>query len=114
MNIGELDEKIYIYGNTKSMNRLGETEVKPILIKTVWAKVVSRTGSLLAGRPADTMLSKTTHAVTVRAKSIEGITYENWIEWTDITGVKHRLDIDYIMPPVRTSPTTTIYVQEVI
>ena len=43
-----------------------------------------------------------------------GITYENWIEWTDITGVKHRFDIDYIMPPVRTSPTTTIYVQEVI
>lgn len=113
MNIGELDEKIYIYGNAKSKNKLGETEVKPILVKTVWAKVVSRTGSLLTGRPADTMLSKTTHAVTVRVKSIEGVTYENWVEWTDNTGVKHRFDIDYIMPPVRTSPLTTMYVQEV-
>ncbi len=114
MNIGELDERIKIYGNAKSKNKLGETEIKPMLIKTVWAKVVSKTGSLLTGRPADTMLSKTTHAVTVRVKSIEGVTYENWIEWTDITGIKHRFDIDYIMPAVRTSPTTTIYVQEVI
>lgn len=114
MNIGELDERINIYGNTKSKNILGETEVKPILLKTVWAKVISKTGSLLAGRQADTMLSKTTHAITVRVKSVEGITYEDWIEWTDVTGTKHRFDIDYIMPPVRTSPVTTIYVQEVI
>ena len=73
-----------------------------------------RTGSLVSGRPADTMLSKTTHVITIRAEAVKDITVDCYITWKDAAGISHRFDIDYILPPVRTKPTTSIYVQEVI
>ena len=114
MNIGKLDSRISIYCLQKQENELHEEEPVPALLKTVWARVEPRTGSLLSGRPAETMLSKTTHAITVRAEALKGITPDCYILWTDAIGRKHRFDIDYILPPVRTNPYTSLYVQEVI
>lgn len=114
MNAGQLDERVEFWHYNIVKNRIGEDQPEEALLKTVWARVEPRTGSLLTGRPADTMLSKTTHAVTIRAEEVKNITNGCWIAWTDVIGTKHRLDIDYILPPVRTNPYTTIYAQEVV
>lgn len=114
MNVGELDSRISVYCLKQKENELNEEEPAPALLKTVWAKVEPRTGSLLSGRPAETMLSKTTHAITVRSEALQGITPDCYILWTDRIGQKHRFDIDYILPPTRRQTFSKIYVQEVI
>lgn len=114
MNPGELDSRILIYRLKKQESELNEEEPVPELLKTIWAKVEPRTGSLLSGRPAETMLSKTTHSITVRAEMLKDISTDCYIIWTDVIGQKHRFDIDYILPPVRRQPFTSIYCREEI
>lgn len=114
MNIGKLDSRIDIYKMKEEDNELNENQPVPVHLKSVWANVETRTGSLVTGRPVGTMLSKTTHAITVRSESVKDITTDCFIMWTDANRIAHRFDIDYIIPPVRTKPTTSIYVQEVI
>ena len=104
MNAGQLDERIEFWNFKVTKNKLGEDQPEEAVLKKAWAKVEPRTGS---------MLSKTTHTVKVRREVLSGITPGCWILWTDLMGTKHRLDIDYILPPVRTSQFTTIYAQEV-
>lgn len=114
MNIGKLDEKINIYYEAITTNALNENQPSKALLKSIYANVEARTGSLLSGRPAETFLSKTTHAIQVRAEEVRDVHYNNWIEWTDANGLNHKLDIDYILPAVRNSRLTTIYAHETI
>lgn len=114
MNIGQLSHKIKIYQNEITTNGLNEDQPTPVLLKRVWANVQPRTGSLMTGRPAETMLSKTTHVITVRSEVLKDITLDCYILWTDANGQQHRFDIDYILPPARLQPLSSIYVQEVI
>lgn len=114
MNIGELDTKIDIYHMTIKTNSLNEDQPVETPLKRIWAKVETRTGSLINGRPADTMLSKTTHVITVRVDSLKDVTESCYILWVDAIGNSHRFDIDYILPPIRRNPLTSIYVQEVV
>lgn len=113
MDIGRLNSRIEIWQDVMTENRLGEVQPSKELLKTVWANVEPRTGSLLTGRPADTMLSRTTHRIEVRKESVVGVTSDCTIFWWDSNKVKHRFDIEYILPPGR-EPTTSIYVYEVI
>lgn len=46
------------------VNELGETEKEYKKASEFFALIETRAGSLLAGRPADTVLSKTTHKIT--------------------------------------------------
>lgn len=114
MNIGQLDSRIKVYQDTLITSELNEEQPKPTLLKTIWANVQPRTGSLMTGRPADTMLSKTTHTITVRAETIADIETDCYFMWEDRNKRVHRFEIDYILPPNRTSVYATIYVQEVI
>lgn len=114
MECRKLDVRIKVYFMKEFVNeKLGTTEQSPELLKTVWANVQPRTGSILNGREAGTMLSKTTHAVTIRTNKIRGITDSCWIEWTDSDGGQHRFDIDYILPPNK-NIFSTIYCTEVV
>lgn len=70
-----------------AIKRLAPAEEKdalgqyPVLEKTVavvWCGVTPQTGSLLTGRPAETVLSRTTHKVTIRYRP--GITADMWLE----------------------------------
>ncbi|MCI5533834.1 MAG: head-tail adaptor protein [Firmicutes bacterium] len=112
MNAGQLDERIEIKAKKIVENELGEEQPEEITLKKIWARIEPRTGSLLTGRPADTLLSKTTHAITVRSEVLSEVTIDCWIVWNDAIGKSHKLSIDYILPPVRTSPFTTIYARE--
>lgn len=113
MNIGELDCRIKIYREGTVTNSMNEEAPAQILLKEIWAKVEPRTGSLLTGRPADTMLSKTTHVIYVRAQALKDVTESCHIVYTDKNGTKHHFDIDYIPPVGRHQQFASIYVQEV-
>lgn len=114
MNIGELDSRIEVYQDTLVTSELNEEQPQPTLLKTIWGKVQPRTGSLMTGRPADTMLSKTTHTITVRSETVANMEMDCYLVWKDRNKKVHRFEIDYILPPNRTTVYATIYVQEVI
>lgn len=93
-------------------DELGTTEHQRKLLKSVWANIAPRTASLLTGREAETILSKTTHAILVRTESIIDMESDNEIEFIDGIGKKHILNVDYILPPTREERFTTIYCSE--
>lgn len=52
-------------GETGEKNKLGENVLGEIVVaKNVFANIETRAGSLLAGRAADTVMSKVTHKIT--------------------------------------------------
>ena len=114
MNIGQLDSRIEIYNKAMGTNEIGEQQPEEKLLKTIWAAVSPRTGSMMSGRAADVMLSKTTHCITIRAEEARDVTVDYLIKWNDLNGRKHVFDIDYVLPPTRRSQFTEIYAQEVI
>lgn len=71
---------------------LGQYPAVEEIVAKAWCGVTPQTGSLLAGRPAETQLSRTTHKVTIRYR--KGITPDMWLE---IAGVRY--DILYILDP---------------
>lgn len=73
------------------VDELGQDATEEQTIGFFWANIESRTGSLLKGRTADTVLSETTHIVKLRYTEL--ITEECWIEY----GGFH-FEIDYISP----------------
>ena len=113
--INELKQRIKICRTDKAVDStLGTDEPSAdILLKTVWADIKPRTGSLLSGREAGTMLSKTTHLIRVRSEISNGITNDCFIKWTDEFKQEHVFDIDYVLPPAG-SKYTNIYCTEVI
>lgn len=113
MNVGELDCRIKVYKEGTVTNSMGEEAPAQILLKEIWAKVEPRTGSLLTGRPAGTMLSKTTHVISVRVPALKDVTESCHIIHIDTNGMQHHFDIDYIPPVGRRQQFASIYVQEV-
>lgn len=99
MNIGQLKSRIKIYKYGYAVDEdLGTDEPTPVLVTETWANISPRTGSLLNGRDAGTMLSQTTHAITIRSRG--DITGDCYIIWTDEFNHEHKFTIDYVSPPV--------------
>lgn len=115
INPGKMNRRIEIWKNI--MEESEETlcnEVVPKLIKTVWAEIKPKTGSLLSGREAGTMLSQTTHQIRCRYSAASGITPDCWIIHHDASGQEHRFDIDYCLDPFFSREVIDIYVREII
>lgn len=89
-----LQRKIELWGNRKSSepNRLGQYEIVPQQIKSIWAAVIPQTGSLLQGRAADTTLARTTHKVIIRYD--KNVSEDMWFVIDN-----NRYDILYILNP---------------
>ena len=76
-NPGKLDKRIEIWGKVAAEDSAGQSETDELgtqvyddtMLAEVWAQVSPRTGSLLTGRPADTILSKVTHKIISKARS---------------------------------------------
>lgn len=112
MNAGQLNQKIKFYRQSfKDDTTLGTDEPSDELICQAWANIATRTGSMLTGRDARTILSQTTHAITVRSRG--DITSDCYILWSDLFGIEHRFDIDYVRPPGK-DPFMMIYATEQI
>ena len=74
-------------------NELGEKNEAFVPVKQMFARIESRVGSLLAGRQADTVVSKTTHKISYPL-----------LNFPNISARKHRIElgkklytIDYVL-----------------
>lgn len=109
VNAGQMAHYITIMHHAKDgteRNELGAWLSFDAVKLECWAKMETRTGSLLSGRSAETKLSKTTHKFVVRYD--ERITPDCWIVYDG-----HRYDIDYISDPDFTKHWMEIFAEEV-
>lgn len=91
----------------EQFNELGNDLVQDVVVGTYWANIESRTGSLLKGRTAGTMLADTTHVITMRYH--QDVDHACWIEFQG-----RKFDIDYVNDPDFTKTWMQIYVREVM
>lgn len=84
--------RIRVMGKSDTKDAAGQYPVEPQTVAEVWCQVVPQTGGLLAGRPAETELARTTHKILLRYR--QGIRPDMWFE---VGG--ERYDILYVMDP---------------
>lgn len=90
------------YAKTEQKDELGQYPVIEAEYARVWAGVTPQTGSMLNNRQADTVLTKTTHKVTIR--HMTGLSEDMWLM---IDGVRY--DILYIINPYLSNETCEIF-----
>lgn len=83
---------IKVMGTGDEKDETGQYPAEEQIVATVWCQVVPQTGSLLAGRPGETTLARTTHKVIIRYR--KDITPDMWVE---VDGTRY--DILYVMDP---------------
>lgn len=112
MNAGQLNKRIEVLSQAfvEDPETRAEEPKEEVSFGT-WANISPRTGSMLNGRDAGTMLSQTTHVMTIRSRG--DITPDCRIRWKDEFRKEHIFAIDYILPPSG-SNFMTIYVREEI
>lgn len=110
MNIGKLNKRIEFFKQSFAEDpETGTDEPSEVSLGKTWANISPRTGSMLNGRAAETILTSTTHAITVRSRG--DITPDCRIKWIDEFNNEHIFSIDYILPPTGGS-FMTIYARE--
>lgn len=74
-------------------NEIGEKDLHYVPVKTIFARIESRVGSLLTGRQADTVVEKTTHKISYPLLNFPEIDKnKHRIEWR-----KKIYSIDYVL-----------------
>lgn len=74
-------------------NEIGEITYKFKIVKSFFARIESRVGSLLSGRQADTIVSKTTHKISYPLLNFPQISaHKHRIEWNS-----KQYAIDYVL-----------------
>ena len=83
---------IKVMGQGEEKEETGQYPAVEKTVATVWCQVVPQTGSLLSGRPAETVLARTTHKIVMRYR--KDITPDMWVE---VDGEKY--DRPQVMEP---------------
>ena len=83
---------IKVMGQGEEKEETGQYPAVEKTVAAVWCQVVPQTGSLLTGRPGETVLARTTHKIVMRYR--KDITPDMWVE---VEGEKY--DILYILDP---------------
>ena len=111
-NPGRKNRKIQIWASVEDpvlKDKLGQPLVEDKCIKSIMAEIIPQTGSLLTSRPADTVLSKSTHKIIIWYNPHFKIRVKkNWIMYKD-----HRFEIDYILNPNFGNVDLEIFCQEI-
>lgn len=103
-----LNRKVEIFKPVQGEeNELGQREIAEELVDVVWAAIVPQTGSMLRGRPSDTVLTKATHKFIIRYRS--DLTTDMYIRYG---GQRH--DIIFILDPYENHERLEIFTEEVI
>lgn len=89
-----LKNRIEVWGNdfVEEKNRLGQRPKVEKKLFDIYAAVIPQTGSLISGRQADTVLTKTTHKIICRYNP--KITSANWLVYKG-----ERYNIIYVQDP---------------
>ena len=104
-----LNKRVEVWHSVKSTerNRLGQCPIEDKLFTVVYGAVIPQTGSLLNGRTADTVLTRTTHKVLMRYR--DDITADMWLI---VDGVRY--EIIYVMNPNLDNERLEIFVEVVV
>jgi SPP1 family predicted phage head-tail adaptor len=108
MNKIKYDKRVEIWGNVTFTNELGETDYTTAKIKTIWASIVPKTGSLEKTQ-AETILTNTTHKIIVRYLSGKDIKESDFIMFRS-----RRYDIKFILNPFFKDETLEIFTEQVL
>jgi len=108
MNPGKLNKRIEHWGKVPFVNELGEQDYKDGYIKTMWASIVPKTGSLEKTQ-AETILTNTTHKIIVRYLSGKNIKESDFIMFRE-----RRFDIKFILNPFYKDEYLEIFTEQVL
>jgi SPP1 family predicted phage head-tail adaptor len=108
MNEIKYDKRIEQWGKKTFLNELGENDYKDGYIKTIWASIVPKTGSLEKTQ-AETVLTNTTHKIIVRYLSGKAIKESDFIMFRS-----RRYDIKFILNPFFKDETLEIFTEQVL
>ena len=97
--------EVFKYEVSDTYNAFGEDERKIVSVGKFWADIESRTGSLLKGRAADTILTETTHVISMRFT--DKIDHSCFIMYKN-----KKFDIDYISDPNFSTKIIEVFVRE--
>lgn len=97
---------------TNETDALGEKIQKPKKIaESLFVKIESRAGSLLSGRPADTVMSKVTHKISYPYQNLP-IRLLNTKHWIEYKGIK--FNIEYFLNEGFEDTEAQVFVSEKI
>lgn len=99
--------EVWGQGFSDERNRLGQKSKVDKKLFDVWGSIVPQTGTLLAGRQADTALTKTTHKIITRYN--KNITNSNWFVYDG-----QRYNIIYVMNPYLDNERLEIFCEIVL
>lgn len=104
-----LNKRISFYCNGKSdtPNRLGQYEKQDKKVCECWGNITPQTGSLLNNRTGDTVLTRTTHKITIRYRT--DINSNMWIIYNNT-----RYNILYILDPYEDNERMEIFCEVVL
>lgn len=104
-----LKNRLEIWGieTAKEKNRLGQYPKEEKKLFECWGAILPQNGGLLNGRPADTVLTRTTHKIITRYT--DKIKSSNWIMYKGV-----RYDIIYIQDPYLNGERLEIFCEVVI
>lgn len=95
---------IKVLRETETLDALAQHPAEPETVAQVWCAVIPQTGSLLTGRPAETVLARTTHKIVIRHR--RDVTPAMWVE---VEG--QRYDILYILDPYLDHKTLELFTE---
>lgn len=99
--------EIWRVETAKEKNKLGQYPKQEIKVMEVYGAILPQNGGLLNGRPADTVLTRTTHKIITR--------YTDKIKSSDFIMYKGtRYDILYIQDPYLNNERLEIFCEVVI
>ena len=100
----KLNRRVEVWRRAKSTtrNELNQFDYVDSKVKTIWAAVVPQTGTLLSNRPADTLLTQTTHKIICRYDPL--IKKDMWLIYEG-----ERYDILYILDPYLSHDSLEIF-----
>lgn len=99
-NRGKYNRLITIYEVNKTtattVNRLGEKPEVENVVAQLFARVETRVGGLLTGRPADTVMTSVTHKMTWDYNNFPNILPDkHFIKFTDNNNKVHKFKVNY-------------------
>lgn len=103
MKAGQLNRRVEFWRNAKSKNGLGENDISPVLLKTVWASIVPQTGNMTRAQ-AETILTSVTTKIVTRYNSASHITTADYIRYAG-----KRYDIRFILDPYEKHETLEFF-----
>lgn len=101
------NRRVEVWRNVKVTNELLEADSKPILLKTIWVKIVPQTGKVQTAQ-IETRFSTVTSKVIARFKAASDVLESDFIMYNG-----KRFDIKFILNPYESNETLELFCEQI-